>query len=45
MEEVFETPEKTDFYMISTSSSSMIEPILDGKFGNEFHHNNPPNQR
>ena len=34
MEEVFEGLETSDFEMITTRSSNMIEPILNRNFGN-----------
>ena len=31
--------------MKTIHSSNMIEPIVNRKFGNNFHHHNEPNQR
>ena len=43
IEEVFETIEKSDLDM--SASNSMIEPIVNQKFGNTFHHHNETNKR
>ena len=44
-ERVFETLETEDSDMEAAHSSTMIEPIYNRNFGNNFHHQNATNQR
>ena len=45
MEQVYENIEKEDIDMIPTCSPNMVEPIVNKKIGNTFHHHYVTNQR